>query len=219
MKRRGSLSSLKMRRDCWENEDSKDWFRIRSIVQARMDKAGNVQTNKEEESMLMNLIQKRYSCRKYVDKPLDRDQIYSCIEAARLAPSACNAQPWMFYVVLDDAKRKELVKLTQPFTKNAGFIIVEEKKPNFSEMIVNKLKDQDFTKTDIGIACSYLTLQAAEAGLATCMIGYFNENKIKELLGIDKKSRLRLVISIGYPDGEEKHRLVRKEIDKVMKIF
>lgn len=169
--------------------------------------------------MLMDIIQKRYSCRKYADKPLDREQIYPCIEAARLAPSACNAQPWMFYVVLDEAKRKELVRLTQPFTKNAGFIVVEERKPNFSEKIVNKLKDQDFTKTDIGIACSYLTLQAAEAGLGTCMIGYFNENKIKELLGIDKKSRLRLVIAIGYPDGEEKHEPVRKKLEKIMRVF
>lgn len=169
--------------------------------------------------MLKDIVNNRYSCRKYIEKPLDKDLIYNCIETARLAPSACNAQPWMFYVVLDETKRNELVKLTQPFTKHAGFIIVEEKKPNFSEKIVNKIKDQDFTKTDIGIACSYLTLQASELGLATCMIGYFNEEKIKDLLNIDKKSRLRLVISIGYSDDNEKRKVVRKNINEIMKVF
>lgn len=169
--------------------------------------------------MLIDIINNRYSCRKYIEKPLDKDLIYRCIETARLAPSACNSQPWMFYVVLDEVKRKKLVKLTQSFTKNAGFIVVEERKANFSEKIVNKIKKQDYTKTDIGISCSYLCLQATELGLATCMIGYFNEDKIKELLNIDKKSRLRLVISIGYPDDSDKRRTVRKELNDVMKVF
>lgn len=169
--------------------------------------------------MLIDMINNRYSCRKYSEKTLDIDLLYKCIEAARLAPSACNSQPWMFYVVLDETKRKELVKLTQPFTENAGFIIVEEINPNFSEKIVNKFKSQDFTKTDIGIACSYLSLQATELGLATCMIGYFNEDKIKKLLNIDKKSRLRLVIAIGFPDDKEKRKLARKEIEEIMQVI
>lgn len=169
--------------------------------------------------MLKDIVNNRYSCRKFKEKTLDKDLILKCIETAHLAPSACNSQPWMFYVVLDELKRKELVKLTQPFTKHAAFIIVEEKKPNISEKIVNKIKNQDFTKTDIGIACSYVTLQAAELGLATCMIGYFNEDKIKEVLCIDNKSRLRLVICIGYPDDREKRKIVRKDLDEVMKVF
>lgn len=169
--------------------------------------------------MLNDIVNNRYSCRKYLDKKVDKELIDKCIDTARKAPSACNSQPWKFYVVLDDTKRKELIKLTQPFTKNAYFIIVEEKKPSFSEKIVNKMKDQDFTKTDIGFACSYLTLQATELGLATCMIGYFNEGKIKDMLTINSKSRLRLVISIGYPDEQEKHKLIRKEINEVMEAF
>lgn len=56
--------------------------------------------------MLIDIINNRYSCRKYIEKPLDKDLIYRCIETARLAPSACNSQPWMFYVVLDEVKRK-----------------------------------------------------------------------------------------------------------------
>lgn len=166
-----------------------------------------------------DLVNSRYSCRKYLEKSIDRELIVKCIETARQAPSACNSQPWKFYVVMDEVKRKALVNLTQPFTKHAGFIIVEEKKPNFSETIVNKVKNQDFTKTDIGIVCSYLCLQAAELGLGTCMIGYFNEEKIKKLLDIDGKHRLRLVICIGYPDGNQIAKTKRKEIDKIMQII
>lgn len=169
--------------------------------------------------MLIDIVKERYSCRKYVNKAIDKELIYKCIEMARLAPSACNSQPWKFHVVLEDLKRKELVKLTQPFTKNTAFIIVEEKKPNFPAKIVNTLKKQDFTKTDIGIASAYLILQASELGLATCMIGYFNEDKIKKLLNIDNKARLRLVICIGYPDESEKHKLIRKEINEIMEIY
>lgn len=169
--------------------------------------------------MLIDIVKERYSCRKYVKKAIDKELIYKCIEMARLAPSACNSQPWKFHVVLEDSKRKELVKLTQPFTKNTAFIIVEEKKPNFPAKIVNTLKKQDFTKTDIGIASTYLILQASELGLATCMIGYFNEDKIKKLLNIDNKARLRLVICIGYPDESEKHKPIRKEINEIMEIY
>lgn len=189
------------------------------------DQANNVKTylNKDyhlgENDMLLDVVKKRYSCRKYIEKEIEKQRIYECIETARLAPSACNSQPWMFYVVLDETKRKEMVKLTQPFTKHAAFIVIEEKKPNVSEKIVNAIKHQDFTKTDIGIACSYLSLQASELGLGTCMIGYFNEDKIKQLLGINNKSRLRLIISIGYPDEQEKHKVNRKHIDEIMKIY
>ena len=169
--------------------------------------------------MLIDIVNKRYSCRKFIEKAIDKELIYKCIDTARLAPSACNSQPWKFYVVIDKVTRMEFVKLTQPFAKNAAFIIVEEKKPNFSEKIVNNLKNQDFTKTDIGIACSYISLQATELGLATCMVGYFNENKIKKTLNINESSRLRLVICIGYPDESEKHKVVRKEISEIMEVF
>lgn len=61
---------------------------------------------------------------------MELDLIKKCIETARLAPSACNAQPWKFYIVSNDVLKKQFVKLTQPFTKNASFIVVEEVKPN-----------------------------------------------------------------------------------------
>lgn len=168
---------------------------------------------------LSDAIKNRYSCRKYKDVPINEDLLKQCVDTARLAPSACNSQPWKFYIVNSDDLKKEFVGLTQSFTKNASFIVVEEDKPNFQQRIVNKLKEQEFSKIDIGIACSYLCLQASELGLGTCMIGYFNEPKIKTMLGIPANKRLRLVISIGHPAEEEKRYPKRKNIDSILKIF
>lgn len=165
------------------------------------------------------IIETRYSCRKYLEKKVELDLIKKCIETARLAPSACNAQPWKFYIVSNDVLKKQFVKLTQPFTKNASFIVVEEVKPNLQQRIVNRLKNQEFSQIDIGIACSYICLQASELGLATCMIGYFNETKIKEVLKISEKSRIRLVISIGYDAQTEKRLIKRKNINEIVEVF
>lgn len=84
---------------------------------------------------------------------------------------------------------------------------------------MNRLKNQEFSQIDIGIACSYICLQASELGLATCMIGYFNETKIKEVLKISEKSRIRLVISIGYDAQTEIRLIKRKNINEIMEVF
>lgn len=168
---------------------------------------------------LVDTIQNRYSCRKFRKKHIDIALLEKCVITAHLAPSACNAQPWKFYIVNGEEVRKEFVKLTQPFTEHASFIVVEEDKPNMQQRIVNKLKDQEYSKVDIGLACGYLCLQASELGLATCMIGYFHEAKIKERLGIAEKKRLRLVIAIGYADPIEKRNFKRKDVQDIMKIF
>lgn len=164
------------------------------------------------------LVMSRYSCRKYLDQEIDLVLLKECIETARLAPSACNSQPWKFHIVHDKELTKQFVSLTQPFTKHAAYIVIEENSPNFQQKIVNKIKDQEFNKTDIGIACSYICLQASEIGLSTCMIGYFNETKIKKALAIPEKKRVRLIISIGYGDKTEKHVFRRNEIDEILKI-
>lgn len=166
-----------------------------------------------------NVVFNRYSCRKYIDKPVDESLLKKCIETARIAPSACNSQPWKFYIINSDSLKEQFVALTQPFTNNASFIVVEEDKPSLQCKIVNKLKEQDFSKVDIGIVCSYICLQASELGLATCMIGYFDEPKIKQVLGISESKRLRLVISIGYAESTDKRLSKRKDLDKILKIF
>lgn len=165
------------------------------------------------------VIESRYSCRKYLDQSIELTLLKSCLATARLAPSACNSQPWRFHLINDQDLKQQFVKLTQPFTKNASFIVIEEDKPNFQQRIVNRLKDQEFNQVDIGIACSYICLQASDLGLSTCMIGYFNEAKIKKILDIKNNNRIRVIIAIGYGDKREKKKLKRKNLNEIMKIY
>lgn len=166
-----------------------------------------------------DVIKNRYSCRKYTNKAVDESLLRQCVETAMLALSACNSQPWKFYVINSENLKSEFVKLTQPFTKNASFIVVEEDSPSLQCKIVNKIKDQDFSKVDVGIACSYLCLQASELGLATCIIGYLNEPLIKQRLGLSEKKRIRLVIIIGFAHETYNRHTKRKDIDKILKVF
>lgn len=162
---------------------------------------------------LQEAIIARYSCRSFTERAIDSALLKTCVETAGLAPSACNSQPWKFHIIQDPA----MVALTQPFTKHAAFIVVEEQKPVVSERIVNRMKNQEFHQVDIGIACAYLCLQAAELGLDTCMIGYFHEKKIKELLQIPDKKRIRLVIAVGY-GSQQRRKTDRKTLQDSLTI-
>ena len=136
-----------------------------------------------------DLVSKRQSDRGYLDKKVDRELIEKIIEGARLAPSACNAQPWKFIVVDDENKKQSLVKgLYDPLVglnkfaiEAPVFIVVVGEKRNLVSGIGQKIKGMDYTSLDIGIACEHICLGAAELGLGTCMMGWFKEKLIKEL--------------------------------------
>ena len=140
------------------------------------------------------LVRLRKSVRQYEDKKLDPSLIEKCIEAARLAPSACNSQPWSFIVVEDrDLVQKVAEQCVPPvgsmnkFVRTAPVIVVQVmEKTNIQSSIGSMLTDRDYNHIDTGFTMGHF-LQAAALGLGTCIIGYFNESKIKELLGIPKK--------------------------------
>ena len=171
-------------------------------------------------SDFFDLINERESCRAYTGEPVEKELILKCIDAARLAPSTCNGQPWYFYLVLNDQMKTEMVKATQSFTTKAGaFIVMLEEKPTLPTKIANKFKDQDFTQIDLGIAATHICLAATQLGLSTCMIGWFSEEKIKKLLDVPKNKRVRLVISVGYDDNQETREKKRKDLDKLLTII
>jgi len=168
------------------------------------------------------LITQRQSVRKYSDKPVEKEKIERCIEAARLAPSACNAQPWK-YIVVDDPVLKERVanetfSTIAPFNKfslQAPVIIaIVMEKPNMLSQFGGRVKDKDFYLIDIGISAEHFCLQAAEAGLGSCMLGWFNEKAVLKLLGIPAKKRIGLLITLGYATDEPRKK-IRKETDKM----
>ena len=166
------------------------------------------------------LIDKRQSVRSYKSDPVPTEAIAVCIEAARLAPSACNAQPWKFVVVEDEVLKLRVGEAAaslgmNKFCSQAPCIVaVVLEKPNLMAAIGSVLKNKEYSLIDIGIAAEHFCLQAVELGLGTCMIGWFDEPKVQQLLGIPKNKRIPLLITIGYPDDSPRVKL-RKTTDQI----
>jgi nitroreductase len=174
----------------------------------------------------IDLIKKRQSDRTYSDTPVEREKIIKCLEAARLAPSASNSQPWTF-VVIDDPDLKEKVanktfgplKSFNKFVPQAPVIIaIVMEKPKMITEAGGRIKKKEYPLIDIGIAAEHFCLQAAEEGLGTCMLGWFDEKAIKSLIQVPTGKTIPLLITVGYtPEGYRTRNKVRKDFDKVVK--
>lgn len=172
----------------------------------------------------LELVNKRQSTRSFLkDKPVDPEKIKRIIEAGRLAPSACNAQPWHFIVVDDpelkdkvaDAASARLLGMNH-FTKQAPIhIIIVEEKVNLSSGLGGMIKDKHFAYVDIGIAAAQICLAAESEGLGTCILGWFNEAKMKKLLNIPESKRVILDIIVGY-SAQEVRPKKRKDFESVV---
>ncbi|MDT8309051.1 MAG: nitroreductase family protein [Bacteroidales bacterium] len=169
------------------------------------------------------LITLRQSVRRYSDKPVESAKLTACLEAARMAPSASNSQPWSFVAVTEPGLAKKVAEATydsiisfNKFVPEAPVIVaLVIEKPKFITTAGSLIKDRDFSMCDNGIAAAHFCLQAAELGLGTCMLGWFNERKVKHLLDIPRKKRLSMLISLGYPPEEYKQReKIRKPFDE-----
>ena len=163
---------------------------------------------------------KRESCRNFNGKEVKEADILKIIEIARLAPSACNAQPWFFYIVTNQELKNKVAEQMQTFNQKAGaFIVIIEEKPCFPVKCINTFKLQDYTKIDLGIVASYICLAATKQEIASCMIGLFHEEKIKKILSIDLKRRIRLIISLGYCDSKKPRKKQRKDIEEIYQLY
>lgn len=154
------------------------------------------------------LITLRQSDRKYCDAPVEKEKILRCIEAARMAPSACNSQPWKFVIVDDPDLKTELAEsaasiIMNKFTYQAPIMVaVVLEKMNLTSTMGSVIKDKEYSLMDVGMAVNQFCLQAAEQGLGTCILGWFNEPKVKKILKVPDKKRVPLLISLGYPAGK-----------------
>ena len=169
----------------------------------------------------LELVKLRQSNRAYENRPVEREKIERCLEAARLSPSANNAQSWTF-VVIDDVELKNRVteaafSIGGAFMKQAPVIILLiAEKPLMITRLGNAVKKMDMVSLDMGIAAAHLCLQAAESGLGTCMIESFNEQKVKSLLDIPDGRRIALLVSLGYPADKQREKK-RKTFDQVVR--
>lgn len=165
-----------------------------------------------------DLLLKRQSDRKYSSKKVEEEKILSCLEAGRLSPSACNSQPWSFVVidqepVLQQAQKRIATMGMNRFVKQVPVLIaIVLEKPNFTASIGSVIKDKEYPLLDIGIASNNICMQATELGLGSCILGWFDEKGLKQLLDVPESKRIPLIIALGYPTT-----VTRKKIRKPMK--
>ncbi len=160
---------------------------------------------------LLDLLKHRKSVREFLDRPVERDKIITCLEAARLAPSECNSQPWRF-IVVDDRQLKDRlcdaafggIYSMNSFCKTAPvMVVVISEKSKFIARIGEMFRGTKYYLIDIGITCEHFVLQAEDLGLGTCWIGWFNERGVKSTLGIPQRKKIDMLIALGYYDREK----------------
>ena len=159
----------------------------------------------------------RQSDRKYKNQAVEKEKIIQCLETARISPSANNSQPWKFVVVDDFEKKEQIAECSiglgmNKFTHQCPVIVaIVLEKQNFMSTIGSMIKNKDYSLFDVGIAVNQFCLQAADLGLGTCIMGWFDEKKIKKILGVGNR-RIPLLISLGYPDAPTREK-VRKPLE------
>lgn len=166
----------------------------------------------------------RQSCRNYdPQREVETEKLDAVLEAARLAPSACNGQPYAITVCTGDFAAR-VARATQgmgmnKFATDAPLMLVISEKPYVASAALGaKVKKNDYRSIDIGIVAAYITAQAAELGLGTCILGWLDDKKIREICDID--GTVRLVITLGYASADDKLRTKkRKPISEIVKFI
>lgn len=164
----------------------------------------------------------RQSCRGYDEtRPVEQEKLDAILEAARLAPSACNGQPYHI-TVCRGAAAKAVALATRgmggmnKFAVQAPVVLVISEMPYVKSAALGaKVKNNDYRSIDIGITTAYLTAEATAQGLSTCILGWLDDAKIREVCGLDHP--VRLVITLGYAaEGDNLRRKVRKHISELV---
>ncbi len=169
------------------------------------------------------LVRNRRSVRKFLDRPVERDKILACIEAARLAPSASNVQPWRFLIIDDPALKARFAAgvfsgIYSPtrFAAKAPVLVLLLARLDF---VANRLGRQvqgiSFYLIDSGIAGEHLVLQAEELGLGTCWIGWFSLKKARRFFCIPRKYKIVAMLALGYHDLKPQDDKPRKTLEEI----
>ena len=168
------------------------------------------------------IAQNRQSCRAYdAERAVEQEKLDKILEAARLSPSACNGQPYFITVCKGDAAKKVAAKTQgmgmNKFATDAPVMLVISEMPyNATAALGAKVKKNDYRSIDIGILSAYITAEAAAQGLGTCILGWFDDEAIREICSLDEA--VRLVITVGYAkDGDKIRTKKRKDMAELVK--
>ena len=167
------------------------------------------------------IAENRQSCRSYdPDRAVENEKLDRILRTARLSPSACNGQPYAITVCKGETAKK-VAKAVQgmgmnKFASDAPvMLVISEEEYVKSAALGAKLKKNDYRSIDIGIVSAYITAEAAAQGLGSCILGWLDDGKIREICGLTKP--VRLVITLGYPkEGDALRPKKRKDIDELV---
>ncbi len=169
------------------------------------------------------ILRRRRSTRSFDSRPVNEKDIISIVEAARLAPSACNSQTWRFVTVT----RREIIRkicheamrpvIPNRWLEQAPLVIVGCSQ---LDVIANRIGSGvtgiEYYQIDLGIAMEHMVLKATELGIGTCWIGWFDESTLKEILKIPKKIKVSALLAVGYPKDESSGKRKRKPLEKIV---
>jgi nitroreductase len=161
---------------------------------------------------VLDVIKARGSIRRYKDKPIPKQALLDILEAARMAQSADNRQPWEFIVVADPVMKKKLVPAagSQAFVGEAAAVLVCLASPEESASV----GPFEGFLIDLAIAIENMALTAWDLRIGSCWIGAYNEGKLKELFGVPKNLRVVSLLTLGYPDGKPEAKF-RKTLNEI----
>ena len=173
---------------------------------------------------VQDAILRRESCRNYSEKPVEREKLVACLEAARMAPSACNSQPWRYVAVQEPELLEKMRPCMQAFGMNkfidgcGTLVAVIEEPATLSAKLGGRISQQQYAQMDVGISVAHFCLRATELGLGTCILGWLNPDKLRETLGLRPDEKPRLVIAVGYAASGELRTKKRKNAEDVYEI-
>ena len=165
----------------------------------------------------MEIAKNRQSCRSYDEtRPVEKEKLEAILEAVRLAPSACNGQPYHLTVCHGETAKEAALAARgmgglNKFATQAPVVIIISEAPYVKTAALGaKLKNNDYRSIDIGIAAAYLTAEAEAQGLGTCILGWLDDAKLRKITQLDRP--VRLLVTVGYPkEGDALRPKVRKE--------
>ena len=151
----------------------------------------------------MELANNRQSDRTFSTQEVNRKDLLKCVQAAQLAPSACNSQPWKFIIIDNQTLLQQAAAVIEDnpmkinkFAAGAPVLVAVVEEP---ALLMNNTVSNRWAQFDLGSATEHFCLQAAELGLGTCIMGAFNEEKMKELLHVPQNSNIFVMLAVGYP--------------------
>lgn len=167
------------------------------------------------------IAKNRQSCRKYnPERAVEEEKLAAILASARLSPSACNGQPYHITVCRgESADRVAKAVMGMGMNKFAAdapiLMVISEEDYVATAALGAKVKGNDYRSMDIGILAAYITAEAEAQGLSTCILGWLDDQKIREICGLSKP--VRLVITLGYAaDGDKLRDKKRKDIDSLV---